>query len=270
MIGLGTYAFFWQHSMRAPQPLGLTEMLERTGTLGVGLFQICDYAPLESMTAAELARVAAVAHDLGIELELGTRGISAAHLDRYLGLAETLGARLVRTMFYTATDRPTLAEAEAALRSVVGSYDTAGVTIALETYEQVATRDLVSVVEAIGHSRVGICLDPANSVAALELPREVIDLAAPYVANIHVKDFAFTRRDSWVGFTLAGAPLGSGLLDYEYLLETVRPHERAINQIVEHWLPFGDNIAQTIELENAWTAQSLRVMNDRNQGVPEK
>ena len=70
---------------------------------------------------------------------------------------------------------------------------------------------------------LGICLDPANCVAALENPRQVVELGAPHTANIHVKDFAFTRSDGWVGFNLVGAPLGEGLLDYDHLLATVDP-----------------------------------------------
>ena len=46
MIGLGTYAFFWQHSDRVDEPLSLIGALEATRAQDVGLFQICDYAPL--------------------------------------------------------------------------------------------------------------------------------------------------------------------------------------------------------------------------------
>ena len=63
---------------------------------------------------------------------------------------------------------------------------------------------LVGIVDAVDSPNLGICLDPANCVAALELPRDTIELTAPRVANIHVKDFAFTRQDGWVGFTLVG------------------------------------------------------------------
>ena len=47
-IGLGTYAFFWQWHQTAETPLSLTDMVDRTADLGVGLFQICDYPLFES------------------------------------------------------------------------------------------------------------------------------------------------------------------------------------------------------------------------------
>jgi len=260
MIGLSTYAFFWQHSELAPQRLDVFDMLRRTHELGVDLFQICDYPAIEAMSVEDLARLADLAQELGVTLELGTKGVSPEHLETYLHLAEALGVSLLRSMLYSPTTRPTLAEAEQQLGSVLDRFVESRVTLALETYEQVTSTDLVSLVESVGHPNLGICLDPANAVAALENPRDVIDRTAPYVKNIHVKDFAFTRRGGWVGFTLEGARLGEGLLDYDYLVQTVRPDERGINQVIEHWLPLHDTIDETVLLENDWNEHNLRVL----------
>jgi sugar phosphate isomerase/epimerase len=260
MIGLGSYAFFWQHWEGNPQRLDLAGQLRRTHELGVGLFQICDFAPLDAMDAGELADVRALATDLGIALELGTKGVEPEHLGRYLDLAGRLGAGLVRSMVFAPGSRPSLAEAEAWLTQVLPAFEDAGVRIALETYEQLSSVELVGLVEAVGSPSLGICLDPANAVAALENPRDVIDRTAPYVLNVHVKDFRFTRRGGWVGFTLEGAPLGTGLLDYDHLVDTVRPDERGINRIVEHWLPLGDSLAETLVLEDDWTTRTLAAL----------
>ena len=75
--------------------------------------------------------------------------------------------------------------------------------------------------------------------------------------NIHVKDFAFSRRDGWVGFTLAGCPLGEGLLDYQHLVTTTRARERGLSQIIEHWLPWQGDSASTIRTENEWNLHNL-------------
>ncbi|MCU1407595.1 MAG: hypothetical protein JWQ43_3898 [Glaciihabitans sp.] len=264
MIGLSTYAFFWQFSELAPQPLTLPEMLQRTHDLDTNLFQICDYAPLLNYSAAELRDLKAMADDLGIQLELGTRGVLTDHLATYLHLADALGATMVRSMINTADHQPSLSEAEALLKIALPAYEAAGVTLALETYEQVASRDLVALVEAVGSSHLGICLDPANSVAALENPVDVIDRCAPYVVNMHVKDFAFTRRGGWVGFTLEGAELGTGLLDYGHLMATVQPESRGINRIVEHWLPWQGDFEETSRMENLWNVNNLAYLRSNN------
>ncbi|MDP3949781.1 sugar phosphate isomerase/epimerase [Microbacterium sp.] len=257
MIGLGTYAYFWQHSDRAPQPLSLIDAFEDTRAQDVDLFQICDYAPLEQMSGAELRDAAGAARDLGLTIELGTKGIVPEHLNRFLKLAEVFDAHLVRSMLYGPDSRPSLAEGESWLRHALPEYEAAGVTLALETYEQLATTDLLAVIERVGSEHLGICLDPANVVARLESPRACVEQTAAFTKNVHVKDFAFARQPGWVGFTYSGAAMGSGLHDYDHLLATVRPRERGINEIVEHWLPWQDDAATTIRTEREWTRITL-------------
>jgi sugar phosphate isomerase/epimerase len=260
MIGLGTYAYFWQHSDRNPESLSLIGALEDTRAQDVDLFQICDYAPLDAMTDVELADAARAARDLGITIELGTKGIVPEHLSRYLRLAEIFDARLVRSMLYGPGSRPGLHEAETWLRSSIRPYESAGVTLALETYEQVPTADLVAVIRRVGSPRLGICLDPANVVAQLENPKACVEQTAVLVKNVHVKDFAFSRQPGWVGFTYSGARMGDGLHDYEHLLNVVRPRERGANEIVEHWLPWQDDAETTIRTERAWTRATLEYL----------
>ena len=257
MIGLGTYAYFWQHSERSPEPLTLVGAFEDTRAQGVDLFQICDYAPLEQMSDGELRVAADAARDLDLTIELGTKGIVPAHLARFLELAAIFDARLVRSMLYGPDSRPSNDEAESWLRDSIRSYEAAGVTLALETYEQVPTADLVGIIERVDSPNLGVCLDPANVVAQLENPRTCVEQTAALTRNIHVKDFAFARQPGWVGFTYSGCAMGTGLHDYAHLLAAVRPRERDINEIVEHWLPWQDDAETTIRTEREWTRITL-------------
>jgi 3-oxoisoapionate decarboxylase len=263
-IGLSTYAFFWRSSSGVAAPLTLRDMLAQTHDIGCAVLQICDYPQIESLTARELRDLRQVATDLGVELELGTRGINPAHLHRYLDIAEHLRVTLVRSMLHTATHKPGQDEAVALLKKVMPAFENQGVSIALETYEQVRTADLVGVIEGVRSDKLGICLDPANCVAGLELPHDVIERTAPYVKNMHIKDFAFTRQAGWVGFTLAGCPLGEGLLDYDQMVTVVDPEPRGINQIVEHWLLWQDDAETTCATETQWTQQSVDYLRSKS------
>ncbi|MFJ4170972.1 sugar phosphate isomerase/epimerase family protein [Paenarthrobacter sp. NPDC089714] len=256
-IGLSSYAFFWQLSDQVSNPLSIHDALRKAAELGVDLFQICDYAPLEDMDDADLAAVRATADELGITLELGTKGIQKEHLRKFLHTAGILGSDLLRSMFNVPGHTPTTDEATAIFTEVLPEFEAAGVKIAIETYEQVPTERILDVIKTVNNPYLGICSDPANTVAALEMPRQVIDQVAPHVLNMHIKDFAFSRKQGWVGFTYSGAPLGEGLLDYDYMVDKIQPKTRNINQIVEHWLPWQDTEAETIRLENQWTQQSL-------------
>src|SRR5699024_9174472 len=220
-IGIGTYALFWEGSDRNPAPLGIEAMIDRAAQLGCDVFQICDDPRLEDLGPSALRDLRERAEILGVALELGTRSIGRDHLARYVDLAETLGARTLRSMVQSQEVLPGPEAAIDQLRAVLPLLERAGITLALETYEQVPTSTLVEIVEAIDSPLIGICLDPANCVSALEHPKDVIDACAPHTANLHVKDFAFARQEGWVGFTYSGAPLGDGLLDLDHELAAV-------------------------------------------------
>jgi sugar phosphate isomerase/epimerase len=260
MIGLGSYAFFWQQSEKNPNALTLAQVFHATKDLGVDLFQICDYAPLIKMSEAELEASAVNAKELGLTIELGTKGIEPENLELFLKLAKIFDAKLVRSMVYSPTSRPTLEQAAQYLSRAMPAYEAAGVTLALETYEQISTIDLAELVSKNGSKNLGICLDPANVVARFEHPKHCVETAAPLVKNIHVKDFAFARQDGWVGFTFTGAEMGTGAHDYRHLLQTVEPRSKGINEIVEHWLPWQGDIETTIALEKSWTIKTIEYL----------
>lgn len=263
-IGLSTYAYFWRLSDRVPAPMGLDAMLEQTAELGGQVFQICDYPKIETLSVAGLEALRQRAEALGVVLELGTRGLKADHLGLYLQLAKALDANILRSMFNSPDARPTMTQAQQQLAQILPEFERNEVALCLETYEQVPTVSNLDVVKHFNSPWLGICLDPANCVAALEYPKDVISSTAPYVLNLHVKDFAFSRRDGWVGFTFAGCPLGEGLLDYDAMIAEVNPTSRGINQIIEHWLPWQKDAEATCAMEDAWTRHNLNFLLSRN------
>jgi sugar phosphate isomerase/epimerase len=259
-IGLGTYSFFWRSSDRVSAPMDLPTMFAATADLGVDTFQICDYPAVHAMSETEISDIRAAAVDAGLTLELGVRGVRADGLSGQLRLAQQLGATLVRSMIHAGDDRPTTTDAERELTVVMPAFEAAGVTLALETYEQISTDDLADLIESVDSPNLGICLDVANVIARLEDQRRVIDRVAPLVKNLHVKDFQFSRAQGLVGFDLAGAALGQGLLDLEYLVAVVRPFERGMSEIVEHWLPWQESAETTIAREEEWTGLSISAL----------
>ncbi|WP_370459696.1 sugar phosphate isomerase/epimerase family protein [Oceanobacillus sp. AG] len=259
-LGTSTYAFFWHLSEQNPIPSSLTELLKLTKKMGGEVFQICDYPQVEKMSEKELKQIVELAKDLDIELELGTRGVAPEHLHNYLRIAQILNVKVLRTMFHTADDKPTNEEIYKRLTTVMPEYENAQVKIAIETYEQVPTKEIVDIIKRINNPYLGVCLDPGNTVAALEHPNDVINQTAPYVKNLHVKDFTFSRKDGWVGFTLSGCPLGEGLLDLNYMIDALKKEKRDVNAIIELWLPFIENIEKTLKLEKEWIQTSINYL----------
>src|SRR5690606_9811482 len=212
-------------------PLDMPAMVGRAARLGCEVFQICDDPRVEQLDTAGLHDLRERAELLGVELELGTRTIGREHLGRYLDIAEALGARTLRSMTQSQEVASGSEEAVSELRASLPRLEAAGVSLALETYEQVTTSTLLGIVEELDSPHVGICLDPANCVSALEHPKDVVEACAPRTVNLHVKDFAFARQEGWVGFTYSGAPLGEGLLDLDHELRHVYSGDRAASAV---------------------------------------
>src|SRR5213075_83270 len=100
------------------------------------------------------------------------KGIRPEHLRKFLHIAKILGAPLLRTMFNVPGHTPTADRAVEIFTEVLPEFEAAGVKIAVETYEQVPTSRILDVVRLVDSPHLGICSDPANTVAALEPPRE--------------------------------------------------------------------------------------------------
>ena len=272
LLGLSTYAYFWRMSDRVPSPMSLDDALRDAASHdGVDLFQICDHLPLDTASDDRLAAIRALADDLGLALEVGTRGTDPAHLARYLHVAQALGATLVRSMWTSGDDQPDAVETERRLRAALPAYEQAGVTLALETYEVVATADLVAVVQVIGSDHLGICLDPANTVARLEQPADVVAMTAPHVVNWHVKDSGFARSPGWVGFQYTGVRTGTGVLDHDAVRTAIDPDARGINRVIEFWLPWQDTSVgntedpaqTTTRVEAEWTEHTIEYIRSK-------
>ncbi len=264
MLGLSTYAFVWRSHHSLTNPLSIEQMMEATADLGCELFQICDVERLERGEPEDLAHLRSRAFDLGLTLETGTKGVEPDHLRAHLRSAGQLDARFVRSMLSSPRHRPDLAEAISWLTEVMPDFERENVTLGLETYEQYRSADLVGVIEAVGSPNLGICLDPGNSVGALEHPLDVARRCAPYVVNHHVKDFNFSRLEGNIGFLLAGATLGTGLLDHDSVMTILREAgSDRVNRVVEHWLHRHGSIEETAAAEAELVRHAVTYLRER-------
>lgn len=267
-VGISTYCFTWRlRSAAQPRP-GIPEMVEYAGEIGASVLQICDYEPVEHLSQREVSDVKRAANGNGVALELGTRGVEPETMRRYLELAQLLGVPLVRTMYARFGDVVNQDLFERNLVAAGERFADARVRLALETYEMISTPKLVDAVAKTDNPWVGICLDPANCLAALETPADVVATASRFVNNVHVKDFGYERREGGSGFVVTGRPLGDGQLDHRHMLEVVRSSARpGLSFILEHWLPWQGSDRATCETEDRWTRQGVRVLLDYQGGL---
>jgi sugar phosphate isomerase/epimerase len=83
---------------------------------------------------------------------------------------------------------------------------------------------------------------------------------ALWVVSLHIKDFTISRAWHMMGFEIAGAPAGRGMLDIPWLLAELRAAGRDPNAILELWPAPEANVQSTISKEQEWTRESVRYL----------
>jgi len=260
-IGVGSWTFPWaigtvrEHRPNAPMTPAM--LVRKARELGVGVVQMCDNLPLDHLSAEEISDLRVAAAERDIELEVGTRGVKPPHLLRYLEIARSLGAQLVRTMAGWPGTTPPLGEVESDLREVLPHFAEANVSIGMENYETYPTAELAKLIRTIDHPSLGVCLDVSNSLGALESKDAILDSLVPLTINVHVKDISVERLPYLMGFAFCGRPAGQGLLPFEEIFSRLVAAGRKPNAIIELWPPFTDSLEKTVALEENWARVSV-------------
>jgi sugar phosphate isomerase/epimerase len=182
--------------------------------------------PASLMQGEDAAAVAHYALERGLFMTLETEGYDPGKLASVIDLGVRLGAGTVRTMVGGARlggDRRPLAgrwqsflqEILAGLRQATLNAERAGVNLTLENHQDLASEELLWLCESIGSQRFGITLDTGNPLATAEEPVNFARRVAPYVKNVHVKDYQVYMSNE--GYRLVRCPLGQGVVDFPAL-----------------------------------------------------
>lgn len=260
-LGLGSYIFRWAIGtpiFQPSRPLDAVGLLGKAHELGVELVQFADNLPLERLSEKELLEVKATADHYGITLENGMEGVNAERLLLYLRISQIIGARLLRVSFHSPEIHPTLEEGLNALQQVLPEFEKAGVAIAIENHFTISSPDMVQLVKTLNSPLVGICIDSANSIRQREWPEETVAQLAPYVLNLHLKDYKLETHPDHLGVYIAGVPLGEGRLDAVGVMQTLVRYNRDFNVVLEHWCPLAESEEETLRQEMDWIRKGLQ------------
>jgi sugar phosphate isomerase/epimerase len=259
-LGLSSYTFGWAVGVRGyepARPLDEHGLLDKCHELGVRLLQVGDNLPLHRFAEERLQRFARRAADEGIQIELGARPFTDMRWINYAGIARLFGAKFIRFVIEDEKHPLSLFELEKILHAWAPRLERDGVSLAIENHDRFKAERLRELIEHVGSERVGVCLDTANSLGAGEGIDVVADTLAPYVLNLHLKDFEIRRVPHQMGFTIQGTPCGLGLLDVPGLLRRLAPATRCETAVLEQWTPPEANLEETILKEAEWAKISI-------------
>lgn len=262
-LGISSYTYGWAVGTpgdRPEKPLEEQEILGRAKAFGIRSVQFGDNLPLHELPAGRLNLLRQRIDEEKITIEVGARGLTDAHLERYVDLAQRLNSRLLRFVIDEPNYEPDVDAVISLLRNALPQLKGANVTLGLENHDRLLAREFADIVERVGSSNVGICLDSVNSMGAGEGLTEVVRILAPYTVNLHLKDFGIRRLPHGMGFQIDGRPAGQGMLNVPYLVEEVRQYGRCRTAILEQWVvPEADRTA-TIAKEAAWAEASMNYL----------
>jgi sugar phosphate isomerase/epimerase len=277
-LGISSYCYVWSLGVAGyPQPdrpMTALDLLDEASFLGVGLVQIGDNLPLHRLAADELSQVAAHAQAGGIDLETGIRGIQPEQLRTYLDISKRLNSPVLRAVIDPEgtgdgpPNRVPLAgpdDVVGALRDIAPEFEQADVRLAIENHDRFPATALREIMERVGSSHVGICFDTANSIGCVESAHFVLETLAPWIVNVHLKDYCILRPRHYKGFLVEGRPAGSGQLDIPRILQQLQDVGYSQSVILELWPPPQESLDASMHLEREWVRESIRYLRG---GVP--
>ena len=184
--------------------------------------------PASLMQGEDATSIANYAKDRGLFITLETEGYNPNKLATVIDLGVRLGAKTVRTIVGGAKlggDRRPLAgrwqsfldEILVGLKEATSIAEGAGVNLALENHQDLTSEELLWLCESIGSPRFGITFDTGSALATTEEPVDFARRVAPYVKNVHLKDYQIYMYNE--GYRLVRCPLGQGVVDFPTLFE---------------------------------------------------
>jgi sugar phosphate isomerase/epimerase len=267
-LGLSTYAYPWAVGIPGyppERPLTAFDLLDRAVALGVPAVQFGDNLPLHALSPVDWREVLDTAAQTGLELQVGTRGLTPENLDRYLRLAAEARSPFLRMVIDDGGYQPDEAAVIALVQKYLPKLRETNVVLAIENHDRFPARSLARIVEQTDPAYVGICLDTTNSFGAGEDLHTVVTTLAPYTVNLHAKDFIIRRVGHKMGFTVEGVEPGTGLLDLAWVLDQLRAAGRCRAITLEQWPPFQNSLEKTIQTEAAWAESGIHWIRNHSQ-----
>ena len=226
-IGLAVYGTMFSmglHSASNRPRINAQQLMEQALAAGLHGVEI----PVSLLEGEDIPSVARAARERELFITLAANGYTAKPLIESILLGAQLEAETVRTVVGGAKiggDRsplvgrwqPFLQSVLTNLKEATAIAEKAGVNLAVENHQDLASEELLWLCESIGSSHFGITLDAGNPLATAEEPLDYFKRVAPYVKNVHLKDYSIYLSEE--GYRLVRCPLGQGVIDFPALFK---------------------------------------------------
>lgn len=189
-------------------------------------FKTLDDAYMEDLKAQldeyRFDRVFAWGHPDG--LERGQNEDAFKEMKACIPKAKLIGADVMRVtgsslMFRHEPHGPQIEALTKQFREAVKIAEDVGVKLAVENHIDYTADEIKQLLEGVGSPNFGLNFDTGNFLRLLDDPIRGMEILAPYVLAVHLKDLQVNvqeaRPTDW--FFFSGVPVGQGLIDNQTL-----------------------------------------------------
>ena len=219
-----------QYSFSAsPHTRSAYDFLEYCSSLGAGGIQ----TGLDSLDAGYLDKLRRRTSELGMYLEVIVslpQGDDSADFERHVAAAQQAGAQCLRSAClngrryedFSSLDQwmNFVTESHKRIAQAVPVLEKHRMPLGLENHKDWTADEMVALFERHASEYLGVCLDTGNNISLLDDPLDVIGKLATYAVTTHLKDMAVQEYPE--GFLLWEVPLGQGILDLSWAVDSIR------------------------------------------------
>lgn len=210
-----------------PDPYNAYRLVDLAVSHGLSGVEFPPQWGLPSLDRADLEQARAYADARGLFIVVDGGVVDVDELRVLLPAAAALGASTVRVIVsrILCGDRRAvretwpayLAEIADRLRAVRELAEETGVNIALENHQDATSEELTALCTELDSPRIGVTLDAINPLAVVEDPLVFAQRVAPFLKNVHLKDYYIYSTPQ--GYRLVRSAIGAGVLDVEGLFD---------------------------------------------------
>ncbi|MFB2828401.1 sugar phosphate isomerase/epimerase family protein [Aeromonas jandaei] len=186
---LHAYAFHLNMRHERMGPQDLLDIAHQQKLRGVKIHvEDGESQSLQAINDDELASFKKKAEQYRLDVHIETSASDKETLDDAIRIARATGATSVR--FYPRYE----GFLEDVLNKVaedikyLSKFDGCGLTFTIEQHEDLKSHEIVALVQNSGMKNLSILFDFANMINANEDPIEALDIMAPYITQVHIKD----------------------------------------------------------------------------------
>ena len=149
-LGLSSYTYTWAVGVPGslpPKQLSAFDLVDKAAASGLKLVQIADNLPLETMAKSEVIDLKKYGEAIGVEIEMGGRGLAPEHVKKCLEAAKLLKSPILRMVIDGAGFEPDIKNVISIIKELMPEFKASGIKLAIENHDRFKAREFEKIIQ---------------------------------------------------------------------------------------------------------------------------